>query len=34
VVRIDDREISGGKPGELTLRLRDIYLEHVRATLT
>jgi D-alanine transaminase len=33
VVKIDDREISGGKPGKLTLHLRDIYLEHVRASL-
>jgi D-alanine transaminase len=34
VVKIDGREIGAGKPGELTLRLREIYLEHVRATLT
>ncbi|MDH3535800.1 MAG: D-amino acid aminotransferase [Gammaproteobacteria bacterium] len=33
VVKIDDREISGGKPGELTLRLRQIYLDQARATL-
>ena len=33
VVKIDDRELSGGKPGELTLRLREIYLEHVRRSL-
>ncbi len=33
VVQIDDREISAGKPGAVTLQLRDIYLEHVRATL-
>jgi D-alanine transaminase len=34
VVKIDGREIGNGKPGELTLRLREIYLQHVRATLT
>ncbi len=33
VVKIDDRELSGGKPGDLTLRLREIYLEHVRSSL-
>ncbi|MCP4335075.1 MAG: D-amino-acid transaminase [Gammaproteobacteria bacterium] len=33
VVQIDDREISAGKPGQVTLQLRDIYLEHVRASL-
>ena len=33
VVNIDDHELSGGKPGELTLQLREIYLEHVRASL-
>ena len=33
VVKIDDHELSGGKPGELTLQLREIYLEHVRASL-
>ena len=33
VVKIDDRELSGGKPGEITLQLREIYLEHVRASL-
>ncbi|MDH3388400.1 MAG: D-amino acid aminotransferase [Gammaproteobacteria bacterium] len=33
VVKIDDREISGGKPGELTLRLRQVYLDQARATL-
>ena len=33
VIQIDDREISGGKPGPITLRLREIYLEHVRASL-
>ena len=33
VIQIDDREISGGKPGEVTLQLREIYLEHIRASL-
>jgi D-alanine transaminase len=33
VVKIDDHELSGGKPGEVTLQLREIYLEHVRASL-
>jgi D-alanine transaminase len=33
VIQIDDREISGGKPGAITLRLREIYLEHIRASL-
>ena len=33
VVKIDDRELSGGKPGAITLQLRKIYLEHVRASL-
>lgn len=33
VVKIDGHELSGGKPGELTLQLREIYLEHVRASL-
>jgi D-alanine transaminase len=33
VVQIDDREIGAGKPGPVTLRLSDIYLEHVRASL-
>ena len=33
VVNIDGHELSGGKPGELTLQLRKIYLEHVRASL-
>jgi len=33
VVKIDDRDISGGKPGALTLRLREIYLEYARASL-
>jgi D-alanine transaminase len=33
VVQIDDREISAGNPGPVTLQLRDIYLEHVRASL-
>jgi D-alanine transaminase len=34
VVKIDERRIGTGAPGELTLRLREIYLQHVRATLT
>jgi len=33
VVKIDGRAIGSGKPGEITLRLREIYLEQVRATL-
>jgi D-alanine transaminase len=33
VVDIDGHQVSGGKPGELTLQLREIYLEHVRASL-
>ena len=33
VVKIDDRDISGGTPGALTLRLREIYLEYARASL-
>jgi D-alanine transaminase len=33
VVQIDGRELSAGKPGQVTLQLRDIYLEHVRASL-
>lgn len=33
VIRIDDREISGGKPGNLTRELRQIYIEHARASL-
>jgi D-alanine transaminase len=33
VVDIDGHQLSGGKPGELTLQLREIYLEHVRASL-
>ena len=33
VVKIDDRDISGGKPGALTLHLREIYLEYARASL-
>jgi D-alanine transaminase len=32
VIKIDDHELSGGKPGELTLQLREIYLEHARAS--
>jgi D-alanine transaminase len=33
VVQIDDREMSAGKPGPVTLQLRDIYLDYVRASL-
>lgn len=33
VVKIDDREISGGKPGVFSQRLRDIYLEYARDSL-
>jgi len=33
VVKIDDHELSNGKPGETTLQLREIYLEHARASL-
>ncbi|TNF87654.1 MAG: D-amino-acid transaminase [Gammaproteobacteria bacterium] len=33
VVRIDEREISGGNPGSLTRELRQIYIEHARASL-
>jgi len=33
VVKIDDQEINGGIPGELTLSLRKIYLEYARASL-
>jgi D-alanine transaminase len=33
VVKIDDSDIGDGKPGELTLKLREIYLEYVRASL-
>lgn len=33
VVKIDDRQISGGKPGELTGKLRQIYIDHARASL-
>ena len=31
VVRIDDADVGGGKPGPLTRRLRDLYAEHVEA---
>ena len=34
VVQIDDRSLGNGKPGEVTRRLREIYLEYVRASLT
>jgi branched-subunit amino acid aminotransferase/4-amino-4-deoxychorismate lyase len=34
VIQIDDRQISGGKPGPITRRLGEIYLEHIRASLT
>ena len=33
VVQIDDRGIGDGKPGALTRRLREIYLENARASL-
>ena len=33
VVRIDDNQIGSGKPGELTRKLRQIYVEHARASL-
>lgn len=33
VVKIDDRQISGGKPGELGRHLRQIYLDYARASL-
>ena len=33
VVKIDEREISGGNPGKLTRELRQIYIEHARASL-
>ena len=33
VIDIDGHELSGGKPGGLTRQLREIYLEHVRASL-
>lgn len=32
-ISIDDQNIGDGKPGELTLRLREIYLDYVRASL-
>jgi len=34
VVRIDDRVIGDGRPGELTRRVRDIYLKYARASLS
>jgi D-alanine transaminase len=33
VVKIDDQQISTGKPGELTLRLQEIYMAYARASL-
>jgi D-alanine transaminase len=33
VVNIDDSDIGDGKPGKLTLKLRQIYLDYVRASL-
>ena len=33
VVKIDSRDIGDGKPGNLTRRLQEIYLEYVRASL-
>ena len=33
VVKIDEHAMSAGKPGPVTLQLRDIYLDYVRASL-
>jgi len=33
VVSVDERDIGDGKPGEMTRRLRRIYIEHVRQSL-
>lgn len=33
VVKIDETDISGGKPGPLTGKLRQIYIDHARASL-
>jgi D-alanine transaminase len=33
VVKIDDQEINTGTPGELTLRLQEIYMAYARASL-
>jgi len=33
VVKIDDQDISSGVPGELSSRLRDIYIDYARASL-
>ncbi len=33
VTRVDDQTITDGKPGELTLKLREIYLQTVRQSL-
>mgnify|MGYP001820478546 CR=1 FL=1 len=33
VVKIDDQEIGSGSPGELSLRLREIYIDYARASL-
>ena len=33
VVKIDDRVIGNGRPGELTRRMREIYLDYARSTL-
>jgi D-alanine transaminase len=33
VVKIDDQEINAGKPGELTLRLREFYMDYARSSL-
>ena len=30
VVKIDDRQIKGGKPGEITLKIHNLYRELVR----
>jgi D-alanine transaminase len=34
VVTIDGKSVAGGKPGPVTLRLREIYVEFARATAT
>lgn len=33
VVKIDDRELSGGKPGAFSQRMREIYIEYARDSL-
>jgi D-alanine transaminase len=32
VVSIDGKAVGGGKPGPMTMRLREIYIEFARAT--